>query len=159
MPIWKRRLYRLILLSFTFRALVPLGLMLQLPVATGSQDGLQSESSRLAFVICPQQNPGLDLSNLEDSSQAKGAHAHHGHADHAAAQSDGTTISVDQSGSLCNLWSSSADSNLLPDPGLRFEQRSAALLFITTPIAPDLANQFPTRLTRAPPQPPLNSTN
>ena len=146
MPAWKRPLGRLILLSFAFRALVPLGLMLQLPAADAT-----GTTTPPAFVICPQQNPGLDLSQLIDASQPAGAHTHHSHHNHTQAQGDGTTISVDQSGSLCNLWSSSTDINLalvVPSTDVRLLSLQR---FDSTDDATIFFNHYPTRLTRGPP--------
>ena len=150
MPTWKRPLSRLILLSFALRALVPLGLMLQLPVAGATENGKQ-----LAFVICPQQNPGLDLTQLADSSQVAGAHAHHGHHNHVSdplsGDSNGATITVDQSGSLCNLWSSSADANFVTVADISNTLARAAQRILPTSTVQFFSNQYPTRLTRAPP--------
>ena len=146
MPAWKRPLGRLILLSFAFRALVPLGLMLQLPVADAA-----GATTQPAFVICPQQNPGLDFSQLIDANQPAGAHTHHSHHNHLQDQGDGSTITVDQSGSLCNLWSSSTDINLALDVPSADVRLVALQRFDSTDDATIFFSQYPTRLTRAPP--------
>ena len=141
----KRSLGRIILFSFALRALVPLGLMLQLPAAFAQADVGAGQS--LGFVICPIQNPNIDLTVLVDAGQANGHHHHHKSNDH-----DDQTISVDRGASLCNLWSSSTDSFL-----------NAAIFAISVsdldsqpqlapPTSDYQSNNFPRRLTRAPPQ-------
>ena len=161
----QRSLSRFILFSFMLRALVPLGLMLQLPAAFAhtevtaeqaqshgqshdlSQAQAHPEGNAFGFVICPIQNPGIDLTVLVDRSQANGHHNHHKSSDN-----NENTISVDRGASLCNLWSSSTDSFLT---ATIFSNGVSDL--DTQPQLPPAtsdyqSNNFPRRLTRAPPQ-------
>lgn len=157
---WRRRLSRIILFSFALRALVPMGLMLQLPLVSaditfqGANSLSEVASRSLGFVICPLQNPGIDLGVLVDSNQPAAQHAHHHHKGHADASGDDTsnTISVDRGASHCNLWSSSADSNLLLT-GFASTDFEAGIQPPLTPTVSDYqSNHFPRRLTRAPPK-------
>ncbi len=88
----RARLALLLATLFALRALVPIGYMLQLP-AGGLAGGP-------ALVLCPVQNPELDLSLLAGAGDPH-AHHHHGSDNPAAA----ATIEVDRN---CDAWAGSA---------------------------------------------------
>jgi len=158
----RRLLSRLILLSFALRALVPMGLMLQLPIASANE-GSHSESASakanstpsFGFVICPVQNPGIDLNLLSDRGQPNAQHAHHHnhHADQSAekASQDHNTVSVDRGASLCHLWSSSENASLLATKYSNIEVPAGLQPPASPAVAVYQSNHFPSRLIRAPP--------
>lgn len=150
----RQRLWsRLILVSFILRALVPMGLMLQLPNAVADDD-LAGSSSPFGYVICPLQNPAIDLSILVDKRQP-----HQHHVQHQALVNDSplkldqhsdSVISVDH-GSFCKLWSSSAETSdprkLDSHPALDSEQFSKA----SDKTIAFSQSSYPRQLPRAPP--------
>lgn len=144
----RRSISRILLLSFVLRALIPAGLMLQLPAlgaATFSGD------SGLGFVICPLQNPGIDLSKLNDSTPDHNPHAHHGHLADGGETTNAGTMTATSGESVCSLLAASALATISFDREPAFYQRLAP----TEPIADEQhflrINQFSPRLTRAPP--------
>jgi len=137
-----------------------MGLMLQLPMANADDtfQGVNSLSraavtSSLGFVICPVQNPAIDLGVLLDSGQPADQHAHHHHKGNADANDDdnSNTMSVERGASLCNLWSSSTDNNLFPTEFSKVDLEAGKQPPLAAIVFDYQSNHFPRRLTRAPP--------
>ena len=144
----QRSISRLVLLGFVFRALIPVGLMLQLPAVA-------AEEQQFGFVLCPLQNPGLDFSKLEQPDDSSHASAHHHHAGPQTKvngeSQDSTTVSAQTADSLCTLWASGAQSNLTVSSQKIFHQRSEELTtYYHSPALPQ-TQQTSARVTRAPP--------
>ena len=144
----KRTISRLLLFSFALRALIPAGLMLQLP-AIGT--AAESTHQQLGFVICPLQNPGLDLSKLDSADRDRDPHAHHHHTSDADGKPNPVTVSAKTANALCSVWASSAETNIsidLPPPA--YAHRKESTSNPSTQTFRQTKHVSP-RLTRAPP--------
>lgn len=144
----KRTIGRFLLFSFVLRALIPAGLMLQLP-AIGA--AAESTHQQLGFVICPLQNPGLDLSKLDSADREQNPHAHHHHTSDTDGKPNPVTVSAETADALCSVWASSAETNISIDlQSPAHAHGTASKSNPSTQTFPQTKNISP-RLTRAPP--------
>lgn len=145
---WQRSWSRLILFSFAFRALVPLGLMLQLPTVSAAGEG---NLGQLGFVICPIQNPSLDFSKLQSLPQEDSQQTHNHHVSHGSPDGDAFVVANDLTGSMCQLWSSSAELDKPFAAGFFTFERVNNTFLAYAVKTPGISKPYPARLTRAPP--------
>ena len=103
----QRHFARLLVFSFMVRALVPVGLMLQLPSA------LADSGIAFGFILCPSQNPAINFDIFSENSAGEN-HSHHHHDVQSVSGVDSdspTTVSLDHSSTSCHLWTNSAEVN------------------------------------------------
>lgn len=120
------------------RAVVPVGYMLQLP-------GPHAPSLP-ALVLCPLQNPGLDLTRLDTGAAG---HTHH---HHSAESTDVPAATVEVRGD-CPVWQSGSVATL--------DYRQAGAVPVLRPVViatssswqPGFRHPRPSHRTRAPPPP------